>query len=59
MKGHCPLGSPVVNVENVRSGHWLGSVLSVFFSALILFGWQEGLKPVSIIPMVLFHYWWR
>ena len=35
--------SPVLDEDRMRSGHWLGSVLSVSLSALTLMpGWQAG-----------------
>ena len=41
--------SPVVDEERMRSGHWLGSVICVPFSALTLMvGWQEGHLAIKI-----------
>jgi len=52
--------SPVMDAERMRSGHWLGFVLCVSFSALtLLVGWQEGhlahKKPVSPLVVAVWH----
>jgi len=40
--------SLVLDEERMRPGHWLGSVLCVFFSALtLLVEWQEEHQPVK------------
>ena len=49
LESHCKgsealcVTSLVVDEERMRPGHWLGSVLCVYFSAFtLLVGWQEG-----------------
>jgi len=46
--------SPVVDVETMKPGHWLGSALCVPFRALTLMvWWLEGHSAHKNVPLIL------